>query len=267
MTWAFVRGLVLGAGLVLGSTVIAAVPFPGKGAAGLDKLLTMEGIDGSYAVTYRNAEGKVISRSAFITAVFDHHGTFSLDHDPAKHTADLRLNRPGSQAALLAKAAASSARAGTAMLKPGQAWPTFRLTDLQGRMVDAASLRGHTTLINFYFSQCAPCIQETPALTAYAHGHPKVSVLAVTFDDAGTARDYVAKHHFDWPVLPDAMSLIESVGVSAYPAMALVGPDGRVLRMALSSDIDPGHPLTVAALSSWVAGAEASASRHPSVGR
>lgn len=267
MTWVFVRGCMLGAGLALGTTTIAAVAAQGKASSGLDKLLSMEGIDGSYAITYRDAEGKAITRSAFMTAVFDHHGTFSLDHDPAKHTADLRLNRPGSQAALLAKAAASSAHARGAMLKSGQAWPAFRLADLQGRTVDAASLRGHITLINFYFSQCAPCIQETPVLTAYAHGHPKVSVLAVTFDDARTTRDYVAKHHFGWPVLPDAMPLIESVGVSAYPAMAVVGPDGRVLRMALSSDIDPGHPLTVAALSSWVAGAEASASRHHSVGR
>lgn len=267
MTWGFVRYCLLAAGLALGASAIAAAPDQAKASVGFDKLLTMEGIDGSYAITYRDAEGTEITRSAFITAVFDHHGTFSVDHDPAKHTAELRLNRPGSQAALLANAAASSAHARRAMLKPGQAWPSFRLTDLQGRMVDAASLRGHITLINFYFSQCAPCIQETPVLTAYAHGRPKVSVLAVTFDDARTTRDYVAKHHFDWPVLPDATPLIESVGVSAYPAMAVVGPDGRVLRMALSPDIDPGHPLTVAALSSWVAGAEASASRHHSIGR
>lgn len=266
MTWAFVRGCMLGVGLVLGAPAIAAVPAQGKASSGLDKLLNMEGIDGSYAITYRDAEGKAITRSAFITEVFDHHGTFSLDHDPAKHTADLRLNRPGSQAALLAKAAASSAHARTAMLKPGQAWPAFRLANLQGRMVDAASLRGHTTLINFYFSQCAPCVQETPVLTAYAHAHPKVSVLAITFDDAGTTRDYVARRHFDWPVLPDAGTLIESVGVSAYPAMALVGPDGHVLRMALSSEIDPGHPLTVAALSRWVAGTDESTSRHPPSG-
>ncbi|MBU6247435.1 MAG: TlpA family protein disulfide reductase [Xanthomonadaceae bacterium] len=264
MKWAFVQGCIFGTWLALGTTAIAAVPAQGKAFSGLDKLLNMEGIDGSYAITYRDAEGKAITRAAFITAVFDHHGTFSLDHDPAKHTADLRLNRAGSQAARLAKAAASSAHARAAMLKPGQAWPAFRLTNLQGRMVDAASLRGHTTLINFYFSQCAPCIQETPVLTAYAHAHTKVSVLAITFDDAKTTRDYVAKHHLDWPVLPDAMPLIESVGVSAYPAMAVVGPDGRVLRMALSSDIDPGHALTVAALSSWVAGARASASgKHP----
>lgn len=261
----FVRAALLAFGLAASLTALGADS--GKSSAGLDKLLKMEGIDGSYAITYQDVDGKVITRSAFVAAVFDHHGTFSLDHDPAKHTADLRLNRPGSQAALLAKAAASSAHARDAMLKPGQAWPAFRLADLQGHTVDASSLRGHTTLINFYFSQCAPCIQETPVLTAYAHGHPKMSVLALTFDDAKTSRDYVARHHFDWRVLPDASPLIESTGVSAYPAMALVGPDGRVLRMALSSDIHPGHPLTVAALSSWVAGVEAVPSRKHPAGR
>jgi hypothetical protein len=58
---------------------------------------------------------------------------------------------------------------------------------------------------------------------AYAKKHPRQSVLAVTFDDAATARYFVAAHGFSWPVLVDGMVLHAAVGVNAYPTMALLG--------------------------------------------
>jgi thiol-disulfide isomerase/thioredoxin len=138
------------------------------------------------------------------------------------------------------------------MLKPGESIPPFHLVDLDGHVVDKASLHGHTVLINFYFSTCAPCVAEIPVLTAYAREHPHMRVLAVTFDDAKTSRSCVSEHHFSWPVLANGMGFISAMGVNTYPAMALVGPDGRLLRMTISADIGHGQPLTVGALTHWV---------------
>jgi hypothetical protein len=89
---------------------------------------------------------------------------------------------------------------------------------------------------------------------AYVQKHPRQSVLAVTFDDAATARNFVAAHGFSWPVLVDGMAFHEAMGVNAYPTMALVGPDDRLLNMALSSKIE-GKPdaMAVADLERWIA--------------
>ncbi len=45
-----------------------------------------------------------------------------------------------------------------------RAAPEFALKDLQGRTVRLADFRGKLILVNFWFSTCMPCRQETPAL-------------------------------------------------------------------------------------------------------
>jgi peroxiredoxin len=45
-----------------------------------------------------------------------------------------------------------------------RAAPEFALKDLQGRTVRLSDFRGKVILVNFWFSTCMPCRQETPAL-------------------------------------------------------------------------------------------------------
>ena len=44
--------------------------------------------------------------------------------------------------------------------------PTVAYTLLDGRKSDLASLRGHVVLVNFWATDCAPCVEEMPALVA-----------------------------------------------------------------------------------------------------
>ena len=87
------RGWLVLAGVALASAGFA-VPAQkdGKGGTALDSLLKMQGIDGSYAVTYRNVDGKAMTKADFVAAVLQKHMTFDTEHDPASHTAGLRLN-------------------------------------------------------------------------------------------------------------------------------------------------------------------------------
>lgn len=240
--------LVLLGGVLALAWFTAAAQDSNKVSARLDQLLKMEGIDSSYAVTYRNVDGKAMTRADFLAMFVQKHLTLSIEHDPSKHVAVLSLATRKAEAA-------SDARMQAHMLKPGQPLPAFRLTDLDGRVIDNAALRGHVTLVNFFFATCAPCIQETPALTAYAKAHPQMHVLAVTFDDAKTARDYVATRHFSWPVLVDGMPFTQAMGVNAYPQLALVGADGRLLAIRSSDSIHSGGgTITPQDLDRWVNG-------------
>lgn len=226
-----------------------------KGGGGLMPLLRVEGVDSSYAVNYLDANGKAMTAADFTDLVMRSNRLFTIKRDTVKHTAQLRLEPANAR---LPKGISSARH--VSMLKPGESIPPFHLVDLDGHVVDKASLHGHTVLINFYFSTCAPCVAEIPVLTAYAREHPHMRVIAVTFDDAKTSRSFVSEHHFGWPVLTDGMGFISAMGVDTYPAMALVGPDGRLLRMTLSADIGHDQPLTVEALTHWVDRSMASAS-------
>lgn len=107
--------------------------------------------------------------------------------------------------------------------------PPFDLADLAGRRVTPSSLRGKPTLINFFFSTCVPCILEVQPLNQFAAEHPGVNVLAVTFDEAATARAFAKRFGFRWRIVPDARDFIDRVRVKNYPMMALFDAQGRLL--------------------------------------
>ena len=86
------------------------------------------------------------------------------------------------------------------------------------------------TLVNFYASWCAPCIQEAPTLMALkAEG---VRIVGVAWkDDPAKTRLHLTEHGD-----PYALTLVDrdgragvEFGVSGVPETYLVGPDGRIL--------------------------------------
>lgn len=233
----------------------AAASTPIQPTSPLAALLKSQAIDSTYAISYRDEHGRPLSEAAFSTR-FAQGRSFDLHRDDAGHTAVLSLLAKDQVPPSFAKelAATHANAAGTSFLQPGQALPAFQLQTADGHQVDNASLRGHLTLVNFFFSECGPCIAETPTLVAYAKKHPQQHVLAVTFDDAPTAKAFVADHGFSWPVLVDGMAFDQAMGVDVYPVMALVGPDGRLLKMGVAGNIArTGKPLGVGDLEAWVA--------------
>jgi peroxiredoxin len=175
------------------------------------------GIPDGASVTYLDAAGKPVPFARFIQAA-THGGSFDKTVDTDSGKARFRI---------LAKTPEPAPPA-TLSVKQGDALPNLQLATLDGRRVDNAALQGHYTLMSFFFAECAPCIAEIPALNTFAHTHPDVRVLAVTFDDPAKARAFKSERGLAWPVLADAQSFIDAVGVQTYPMLLLVGPDGAV---------------------------------------
>ena len=133
--------------------------------------------------------------------------------------------------------------------------PSFDLRDLAGKRVTSAALKGKPTLINFYFAQCIPCILEVGPINGYAADHPDMNFLAVTFDEAAVAREFVARFKFRWRVVPDARDFIDRMKVRQYPMMALFDAHGRLLGTRRGGVRDELEAVTVAPqLARWVDG-------------
>lgn len=66
----------------------------------------------------------------------------------------------------------------------GSEVPAFALRDRDGRVWTAADLRGRTTVLNFFRSQCSACTAESAAIRAFAAGldPSRVQVLGVMMD-------------------------------------------------------------------------------------
>jgi len=64
--------------------------------------------------------------------------------------------------------------------------------------IHLAGYRGRVVLLNFWWSQCGPCIAEMPSLLDLHHDEPDLAILAVSIDDdADSYSRFLVRRHVD----------------------------------------------------------------------
>lgn len=116
----------------------------------------------------------------------------------------------------------------------GDGAPDIKLTDLSGKPVSLASLKGKVVLVDFWASWCKPCREELPVLEQL---HKKYSaeglaIIGVNVDsDAKTAKKFLAdnKLALSFALANDAQHKVaESYAPPTMPSSYLIGRDGKV---------------------------------------
>lgn len=75
--------------------------------------------------------------------------------------------------------------------------PDFNVSD-GTTAIHLASYRGKVVLVNFWWSECGPCIEELPSLIELHHQMPSLVILAVSIDeDPDSYSNFIARHHVD----------------------------------------------------------------------
>jgi cytochrome c biogenesis protein CcmG, thiol:disulfide interchange protein DsbE len=81
--------------------------------------------------------------------------------------------------------------------------PDFTVSD-GATTVHLASYRGKVVLLNFWWSQCAPCIQELPSLLQLHRDMPSLVILGVSIDDDPLSYStFIARRHVDFITVRD----------------------------------------------------------------
>jgi peroxiredoxin len=209
-------------------------------------LLEQLAIPGDYQVVLQDQDGQPIPFDRFKLLMASR--PFDVSKDTAGHRATLKLQSDAAVAQ-----AATASKHPKPMRIQGQAFPAFHATTLDGRPVSLETLRGKPFVANFFFALCAPCIAETPALSAFHRAHPEIPVIAFTYDDATTAGDFARTRHFNWPIVADAGALATQAGVAVYPVLMLVDARGVVTKAVHPDAIrSAGKILSAQDLAGWV---------------
>jgi peroxiredoxin len=193
----------------------AAQPAPSAEELGFRHQLMLD----DYArVEYRDEAGNAIGFEDVLRAI-PTGKSFSIEKDGDHSLATIKLG--GKHAA--AEEPASRA------LQAGQPLPVPEgLRTLDGHAFGSAELHGRRTLLSLYFAECLPCIAEVPELNDLAAEHPEMGVYALTFDDAATAKAFVAQRGLRLPVVADAQAYLDALGVQTYPTLVLLDEAGRI---------------------------------------
>jgi thiol-disulfide isomerase/thioredoxin len=109
--------------------------------------------------------------------------------------------------------------------------PTFDLTDLDGRVLPAADLKGRVVVVEFWATWCPPCRSTLAWLGDLQKRYgDKVVVLALALESDEAAVRRLATE-LDVPVrwAMRSPAVLRAFGdVSAVPTLLVYGPDGRL---------------------------------------
>ncbi|WP_445144836.1 TlpA family protein disulfide reductase [Dyella sp. Tek66A03] len=225
---------------LLGWLFLALFTAPLHAAPGHDeeqRLVASLQLGSSPSVRYLDAAGAPIDYAAFARLLGDGK-TYSSTKDGEAGAAVLRIRTPG--------------QPGRFAFKRGDAFPPFELPALQGGTQRSGSYQGRYTLISFFFADCAPCIAEVPTLNAFARQHGDMNVVAITYEDAQTARQFASGRGFAWPILHDGQALIDTLGVSTYPTLILLDPTGHIAGVAIGMNMRDDEAKRLADMNRWI---------------
>ena len=113
----------------------------------------------------------------------------------------------------------------------GQEAPAIKFSDLDGKEIELASLKGKRVMLNFWATWCGPCKMEIPDLVRIAGENPdSLVIIGVSDDPAEMIRDMANKLAINYPLVSvdfDALpEPFNSIGV--YPTTIIIDAQGNV---------------------------------------
>jgi thiol-disulfide isomerase/thioredoxin len=108
-------------------------------------------------------------------------------------------------------------------------FPSNELLTIESEKFSLSQLEGKPTFLTFWFTKCAPCIKELPALRDLKKKYGnKVNFVAITFNDAKEVELFLEKREFDFKHIVDADDFINDIGLNTYPRNIFLDKNGIV---------------------------------------
>jgi len=110
--------------------------------------------------------------------------------------------------------------------------PAWELPDLEGNQVRSDSLAGKIVVMDFWATWCPPCLLQIPILNSVQAKHQgdDVVVIGVAVDAEGAevVKPFAKKNGIQYRILIGDEALARKFGAPGFPAMAIVGREGRI---------------------------------------
>jgi thiol-disulfide isomerase/thioredoxin len=111
--------------------------------------------------------------------------------------------------------------------------PAWKVTDLAGHEVSAASLKGKVVIVDFWATWCGPCLEELPGYVALQKKYAAdgLVVVGLSVDEGGLekVRAFATQNGLNYTVaLADDAVVAAFGGFEAIPTTFLIDRDGNI---------------------------------------
>jgi thiol-disulfide isomerase/thioredoxin len=119
--------------------------------------------------------------------------------------------------------------------EPARALPAFKLTLVNGGVVNSRNLAGRIVVIDFWGTWCKPCLEEIPAYNEFYRDYKAKGVQFIALAaDSGTpaeVREAVRRLKIDYPVGTPTWDELDLFGtIEAFPTTVIFDGKGKLVK-------------------------------------
>jgi thiol-disulfide isomerase/thioredoxin len=106
----------------------------------------------------------------------------------------------------------------------------LNIEDLNGEKFNLENLKGKIIVLNFWFTQCKPCVAEFPELNNLKQKYinQEVEFFAVTWNDKETIDKFLLNHKLDFKIVPNGKIIIDKFKIPHYPYNIIIDKNGKI---------------------------------------
>ncbi len=106
----------------------------------------------------------------------------------------------------------------------------LNLEDINGTKFNLENLNGKVIVLNFWFTQCKPCVAEFPELNNLKEKYKDQDVVffAITWNNKETIDQFLLNHKLDFNIIPNGKLIIDKFKIPHYPYNIVIDKKGKV---------------------------------------
>jgi cytochrome c biogenesis protein CcmG, thiol:disulfide interchange protein DsbE len=111
----------------------------------------------------------------------------------------------------------------------GKPLPDFNFKDIDGKMVKLSELKGKPIIINLWFVECPPCIEEMPTLNSIKgrYANTDIQFLSMTYETKVKVELFLKKWKIDFRIIPE-IGKYSNILDSNFPQTIFVNREGII---------------------------------------
>tara|TARA_R110001583_G_C5499587_1_gene395618 strand:+ start:35 stop:775 length:741 start_codon:yes stop_codon:yes gene_type:complete len=110
--------------------------------------------------------------------------------------------------------------------------PTQILYTIDNKEILLKNFAGKPTILNFWFINCKPCIDEMPVLNEIMKKYSdRVNFISITYEKKENVELFLKNHQFDYLTIVEADEFIDNLGIQAFPKNIFIDKNGIVRKI------------------------------------
>jgi thiol-disulfide isomerase/thioredoxin len=125
----------------------------------------------------------------------------------------------------------------------GKPLPAFKMTDLAGKTVTNASLKGKVVLFDFWATWCGPCKMASPLMQSLHKKYASKGLVVIganVLDEEGKAAKYKKEHGYTYRFTTGGDDLLRKGGFRGIPGFIFVDKKGVVRKVQVGFSPEAG---------------------------